>query len=89
MSDEIVLDLGRPTAMDEWAPKIAEMRSDGVKWTEIVKITGLDLNRAYIAWKRYVDAREAIADDREDDEPGNHDLPDASSDGADEADDAA
>ena len=43
--------------MDHWAPKITELRAQGVKWTEIVEITGLDLNRAYRSWKRFVDAQ--------------------------------
>ena len=56
-SEEFVIDLGGPTLMDQWAPKIAEMRAEGTKWTEIVEITGLDLNRAYRSWKRFVDAQ--------------------------------
>jgi site-specific DNA recombinase len=56
-SREFVISLGKMTPMDRWAPKIAEMRANGVKWTKIVEITGLDLNRAYIAWKRYVEAQ--------------------------------
>ena len=56
-TEEFVIDLGGPTTMDKWAPKIAEMRAAGIKWKEIVRITGLDLNRAYRAWKRLVDAQ--------------------------------
>lgn len=61
-AEEFVIDLGGPTLMDRWAPRIAEMRAQGVKWTEIVEITGLDLNRAYIAWKRHADACEISGD---------------------------
>ena len=57
-SEELVIDLGGPTLMDMWAPKIAEMRAKRTKWTEIVEITGMDLNRAYRAWKRFVDAQQ-------------------------------
>jgi len=50
---EFVLDLGQPTKMDAWAPRIAEWRTAGVTWHEIVTRTGMDLNRAFVAWKRY------------------------------------
>jgi hypothetical protein len=53
---EFVLDLGEPTAMDRWAPAIAEWRAAGVTWEEIVRRTGLDLSRAYVAWRRYTGA---------------------------------
>jgi hypothetical protein len=53
LSPEFVLDLGEPTAMDRWAPRIANWRAEGVTWEEIVRRTGLDLNRAFVAWKRY------------------------------------
>jgi site-specific DNA recombinase len=59
---EFVIDLGRPTAMDEWAPRIAEWRAEGVTWTEIASRTGMDLNRAFVAWKRYTGAVDAPAD---------------------------
>ena len=58
MSDEVVLDLGGPTKMEHWAPKIAEMRERGIPWKEIWKITGLGSGPAYVAWKRYVDAQQ-------------------------------
>jgi DNA invertase Pin-like site-specific DNA recombinase len=51
---EFTLDLGEPTAMDRWAPQIAEWRTQGVPWKEIAGRTGLDLNRAFLAWKRYI-----------------------------------
>lgn len=53
---EFVLDLGAPTAMDRWAPKIAVWRANGVTWAEIAQRTGLDLNRAFVAWKRFTGA---------------------------------
>lgn len=52
-SPEFVVDLGEPTDMDRWAPQIAAWRAQGVLWKEIVSRTGLDLNRAHIAWKRF------------------------------------
>jgi hypothetical protein len=54
-SPEFTLDLGRPTEMDRWAPQIAAWRADGVTWPEIVRRTGMDLNRVYVAWKRYTE----------------------------------
>lgn len=50
---EFVLALGSPTVMDQWASRIAAWRAEGVKWTEIVARTGLDLNRVFIAWRRF------------------------------------
>jgi hypothetical protein len=88
VSDEIVIDLGSPTVMDQWAPKIAEMRSRGVKWKEISEITGLDLNRAYRAWKRFVDAEKSANDDDPDDNADNLELPEESPDETDATDDA-
>ena len=60
-SEELRLDLGGPSRMDRWGPKIAEMRSRGVPWKEIQQITGLGSGPAYVAWKRYVDAQQAEA----------------------------
>ena len=82
-SEEFVLDLGGPTLMDKWAPKIAEMRANGDKWTEIAEVTGLDLNRAYRTWKRYVDAKkvkdnsdsEATSESSDSDNDASDDAP--------------
>ncbi|HKB38051.1 MAG TPA: recombinase family protein [Gemmataceae bacterium] len=56
-SPEFRLDLGQRSKLDQWAPQIATWRSEGVTWEEIVARTGLDLNRAFIAWKRYTQAQ--------------------------------
>jgi hypothetical protein len=56
LSPEFTIDLGEPTNLDRWAPQIAEWRTAKVPWAEIVARTGLDLNRAYVAWKRYAEA---------------------------------
>jgi DNA invertase Pin-like site-specific DNA recombinase len=61
-SPEFVLDLGQPTPMDRWAPQIAAWRAEDVAWEEIVRRTGLDLNRAFIAWKRFTKAQEDDTD---------------------------
>ena len=55
-SPEFTLDLGGPTAMDRWAPRIAAWRAAGITWVDIVRLTGLDLNRVYLAHKRYTAA---------------------------------
>ncbi len=47
------IDLGEPTVMDRWAPQIA-WRTENVTWEDIVRRTGMDLNRVWIAWKRHV-----------------------------------
>jgi len=54
-----VIALGEPTAMDRWAPEIARWREEGVIWEEIVRRTGMDLNRVYLAWKRYTEAEKS------------------------------
>jgi DNA invertase Pin-like site-specific DNA recombinase len=53
LSPEVTLDLGQPTPMDWWASLIVAWRTEGVPWAEIVRRTGLDLNRVFIAWKRH------------------------------------
>ena len=53
---KFVLNLGEPTGLDRWAPQIAAWRAEGVTWEEIVRRTGLDLNRAFIAWKHFTSA---------------------------------
>jgi hypothetical protein len=58
---EFVIDLGRPTAMDEWAPRIVGWRAEGVTWAEIVARTGMDLNRVCRAFKRHTAASLEVA----------------------------
>jgi DNA invertase Pin-like site-specific DNA recombinase len=53
---EFTIDLGEPSAMDRWAPRIAAWRAEGVTWEEIARRTGMDLNRVYVAWRRYTGA---------------------------------
>lgn len=71
-SPEFTIDLGRPGRMEEWAPKIAEMREQGVPWKKIVEITGLCLGPAYETWKRHVNAmtRRKQADGQHDQSAG-------------------
>ena len=57
LSDEFQIDLGGPSRMDVCAPKIAEMRAQGVPWKEIWRNTRLGSGPAYVAWKRYVEAQ--------------------------------
>lgn len=51
-SDEFVIDLGAPTTMDTWGPKIVEWRKEKVTWQEIRRRSGLTLASAFIAYKR-------------------------------------
>jgi hypothetical protein len=69
---EFTIDLGRPSRMEEWAPKIAEMREQGVAWKKIVEITGLRMGPAYETWNRYVKAmtRQKEADGQPDQSAG-------------------
>jgi hypothetical protein len=53
-SPEFELDLGSPSRMDRMAPKIAELREQGVPWTEIARITGLCAGNAWTAWRRWM-----------------------------------
>ncbi len=62
ISPEIQLDLGEPSAMERWAPKIAELRAQNVKWEEICRVTGLGLGPAFTAWKRWTDAHKPQGD---------------------------
>ncbi len=64
VSDEFQIDLGGPSRMDEWAPKIADMRARGVPWKEIWKITGMGSGPAYVAWKRFVDSQGGDSDEK-------------------------
>jgi hypothetical protein len=64
LSPEVQLDLGQPTEMDRWAAQIAAWRAEGVTWEEIARRTGLDLNRAFRAWKR-ITASQSEAPDPE------------------------
>jgi len=59
-SPEFTIALGRPSRMDERAPKIVEMRANGVPWNEISRIAGMSPGNAWTAWKRWT------ADDGED-----------------------
>ncbi|MBI3830140.1 MAG: recombinase family protein [Planctomycetes bacterium] len=56
-SPEFQVDLGGPTRMDQWAPKIHEMRRQGTGWLEICRITGLGLGAACTAHKRWHQAQ--------------------------------
>lgn len=55
-SGDVTIDLGAPSRMDKWAPKIDRMRREGVPWNKIGAVTGLGTGNAYTAWKRYHDA---------------------------------
>jgi site-specific DNA recombinase len=62
VSDEFRLDIGGPSRMDQWGPKIAEMRRQGLRWKDITEITGLGLGPAYVAWERFVDHEKKAGD---------------------------
>ena len=58
-SPEFELDLGGPSRLDRLAPKIADLREQGVPWNEIARITGVGAGNAWTAWRRWI----ADADD--------------------------
>ncbi len=70
LSDEFQIDLGGLSRMDHWAPRIAEMRAQGMPWKDIWKITGLSGGPAYEAWKRYVDPQTNLGKADADHVPG-------------------
>jgi hypothetical protein len=72
-SEEVCLDIGAPSRMDDAAPRIAEMRSRGVPWREISKLTGLKAGNAYTAWKRYTSAVQQEAAESPPDSRSNRD----------------
>jgi site-specific DNA recombinase len=50
---EFVVDLGKPTRMDHWAPQIVKWWDENVPWKEIARRTGLAPANAYLAFKRF------------------------------------
>jgi site-specific DNA recombinase len=56
LSPEFVLDVGGPHRLDVLAPRIAELRSQGMKWKDIATETGVSMDSAWHCWRRYVDA---------------------------------
>ena len=74
---EFQIDLGGPSQMDEWGPRIAEMRAQGIPWKDIWEVTGLGSGPAYVAWKRYVDSQTSEADSDESFGSSEEDQPDA------------
>lgn len=63
---EFSIELGAPTKMDEWGPRLAEMRASGMPWKQIWELTGLGSGPAYVAWKRYIDAQQGQTNASED-----------------------
>lgn len=55
-SPEFCLDVGGPHKLDILAPRIAELRSQGMKWKDIAAETGVSMDSAWQCWRRYVDA---------------------------------
>jgi site-specific DNA recombinase len=56
-AQEFRLDLGEPTRRDVLAPEIAAMRSQGMAWAEIARITGLGVGNCHNVWRRWIDAQ--------------------------------
>lgn len=71
-AEDLCIDLGAPSAMDEWAPQIAAWREAGVTWKEILKRTGLGSGPAYVCWKRYVDAQKSLPPPKPEESAGDN-----------------
>jgi DNA invertase Pin-like site-specific DNA recombinase len=56
-SPEFCLDVGGPHKLDLAAPRIAELRANGMKWKDIAKETGLSMDLAFHCWRRYTAAQ--------------------------------
>ncbi len=53
VSEEIVIDLGRPQDSDQWGPHIVAWRKANIPWKVIYERTGLPKATAYAAWRRH------------------------------------
>lgn len=53
---EFTVDLGRPSPIDHWAPKIAQWRAEKVTWQEIGHRTGIQPTTAHLLHKRWKEA---------------------------------
>jgi hypothetical protein len=54
---EYQLDLGKPTRFDSIAPEIVALRSQGLGWKEIGRLTGVGTGNAHNVWKRWTNAQ--------------------------------
>jgi site-specific DNA recombinase len=73
VSEEFVIELGEPTNMDKWAPKIAAWREQKVKWKEIADRTGLTMGNAWAAYKRFKNASDSATVPSDDAGPESED----------------
>ncbi len=62
-SKSFSVDLGKPTKVDEWGPKIVQMRDSGMKWADIAKISGMTIGNLYSYYKRYKNGIEGSSND--------------------------
>jgi hypothetical protein len=72
VSPEFCLDVGGPHKLDILAPRIAELRAQGMKWKDIAIATGLSMDSACKCWRRYVDARAASTPSPTEDRQDGH-----------------
>jgi site-specific DNA recombinase len=52
-SREFCLRIGGPTKMDDLAPRVAELKSQGLTWEQVAEEVGLSPGSAYQCWRRY------------------------------------
>ena len=54
------IDLGKPTKVDTWGPKIVQMRDSGMKWKEISATTGIRMGNLCNYYNRYKKGLESV-----------------------------
>lgn len=52
-SKSFSFDLGKQTKVDEWGPKIVQMRDAGMKWSDIQKASGIKMGNLCNYYNRY------------------------------------
>ena len=66
------IDLGKTTKVDDWGPKIVQMRDSGMKWKEIVAISGMSQGNLCNYYQRYKKGLESVPQDASVSLPGPH-----------------
>jgi len=55
------IDLGKQTKVDEWGPKIVQMRDSGMKWVDIAKLSGMKMGNLCNYYQRYKTALASVS----------------------------
>ena len=57
------IDLGKQTKVDEWGPKIVQMRDSGMKWADISNLSGISIGNLSNYYQRYKTALASVPTD--------------------------